>query len=127
MLQRFARIRHEFGNKDLAKVVFLLVALVAMSVAGYFLLGSPWAALIAVAGLVLGWLLRQKIVDNMETLFSLTPKFLFIYGIALIAGQFLGLSHEAQLLIINATTVAIFDIQFWPLSDPTIVNIEKDR
>ncbi len=126
MLHRFTRIRHEFGNKDFAKVVFLLVATVAMSLAGYFLLESPWIPVIAVAGLLLGWLLREKIVDNMETLFRLAPKFFFIYGIALTAGQLLGLSREAQLLIMTATTVALFDIQFWPLSDPSIINIEKD-
>ena len=125
MLHRFTRIRHEFGNKDFAKVVFLLVATVAMSLAGYFLLESLWIPVIAVSGLLLGWLLREKIVDNMEKLFWLTPKFLFIYGIALTAGQFFGLSREAQLLIITATTVAIFNIQFWPLSDPSIINIEK--
>jgi len=126
MLHRFSRIRNEFGNKDFAKVVFLFVALVGMSLAGYFFLSSPWAAVIAVAGLVLGWLLRNAIVHRMEVLFRIAPKFLFIYGIVLTVGQWLGLSREGQLLIITATTVTLFDIQFWPLSDHSIINIEKE-
>src|SRR5688572_16325645 len=126
MIHRLTRIRNEFGNKDFAKVVFLLAALVGMSLAGYFFLASPWAVIIAVAGLVLGWLLRKAIVERMEILFRIAPKFFLIFGIVLTVGQWLGLSREGQLLIITATTVTLFDIQFWPLSDPSIINIEKE-
>lgn len=127
MLYRFTRVRHEFGNKDFAKVVFLLVSLVAMAVIGYFAFDSLLTVAVAAVGLILGWFLRTKIVDHMETLFRLAPKFLFIYGIALTAGQLLGLSREAQLLIITATTAALFNIQFWTLSDPAIINIERAK
>jgi hypothetical protein len=126
MIHRLTRIRNEFGNKDFAKVVFLLAALVGMSLAGYFFLASPWAAVIAVGGLVVGWMLRKTIVDRMEILFRIAPKFLFVYGIVLTIGQWLGLSREGQLLAITATTVALFDIQFWPLSDPSSISIEKE-
>jgi hypothetical protein len=125
MLHRFSRIRNEFGNKDLAKVVFLLAVLAAMSLAGYFLMESPWSAVVAVGGLVLGWLLRGTIVDHMETLFRVAPKFFLVYGIVLGVGQLLGLSREGQLIMMCANTVVLFNIQFWPLSDPSIINIEK--
>jgi len=125
MLHRFARIRHEFGTKDFAKVLLKFVGLVVMSLAGFVFLHSTWTALVAGAGLAAGWLFRKTIFDNMEALFSLAPKFLFIYGIVLTAGQLLSLGREPQLIIIAAATVILFNIQFWPLSDPSIINIEK--
>ena len=39
----------------------------------------------------------------------------------------LGMSRETQLMIITLTTVAVFNIQFWWLSDPRVINVKKGR
>ena len=127
MLYRFTRIRNEFGNLVLGRVVFLLVGLVGLSAFGLIAFKGPWAAIIAVIGLVAGWLLRSLIVEWAESLFWAMPAALFVYGVVLFLGErVLDISREAQLLIITATTVLLFDVQFWSLSDPAIVNTERN-
>jgi hypothetical protein len=126
MLDRFKRIKHEFGTITLIKIVVLLIASFAMSVMGAIWLASPWAAIIMIAGLALGWLFRRMIVDGAESLFRVVPAGVFIYGIVLTAGGWLGLSREAQLLIITTTSIVMFNLQFWALSDPSFVNLERE-
>ncbi len=126
MIERFRRIKSEFGGLQFGRTVLLLVGVVAMAAMGIFAFGSPWAAVVAVLGLIAGWLLRSQIVDHFEILSWAMPAALFIYGIVLFVGErVLGLSGELQVLIISITTVMVFDIQFWSLSDPSIVNIEN--
>jgi len=126
MMQRFRRIKDEFGTTMLVRILVMLVLLPFMVALGWLGLETIWPAVIAVLGLVLGWLLRKQIVDNFEYLSWAMPATLFIYGIVLFVGEkFLGLTRVAQVMIITATTVIVFGIQFWSLSDPEIINTEK--
>ena len=127
IFHRFTRIHREFGTKVFAKTVFLLVALVGMSLLGAIGLKSPWAAAVAAIGLFLGWFLRRSIVEWAESLFWAVPAGLFVYGMVLLVGErVMGISRDLQLLIITATTVFLFDLQFWSLSDPSYINIERE-
>ena len=54
------------------------------------------------------------------------PVGLFIYAVVLFLGKQFGLDNGMQLLIITLTTVVIFDIQFWSLSDPGVFNSERE-
>ncbi|HUR97169.1 MAG TPA: hypothetical protein VMZ26_03770 [Pyrinomonadaceae bacterium] len=126
MINRFSRIHQEFGIKVSARIVLLLIGLVATPVIGWVAFSSLWPALAVVLGLVLGWVLRRTIVDRFEALSWALPAALFAYGIVLFIGERLGLPREAQLLIITVTTVIVFDLQFWWFSDPSIVATRQD-
>ena len=126
-LHRFTRIRREFGLKEFIRTIIMLIALVGVVLLGAIGLQSPWAAIIAIVGLGIGWLLRKTIVEFGESLFWALPAALFVYGIVLFVGErVLGLSREAQLLIITVTTVITFNLQFWILSDPSFVRTEQE-
>jgi hypothetical protein len=128
MISRFARIKNEFGTKVLLRIVLLLVGLIGMSLIGWFALGTLWPAGISIVGLLIGWLLRGAIVEHGESLTWALPVSLTIYGIVLTIGErLLGISRELQILIITMTTVAVFNIQFWWLSDPQVINVKHDR
>lgn len=126
MIDRFRRIKYEFGTLMLVRTVFLLFGLVGLSIMGFVVFESPLATIVSVIGLVLGWILRRTIVAQAELLFWVLPTGLFIYGIVLFIGENLALSRNNQLLIITITTVVLFGIQFWSLSDPSIVNTERE-
>ena len=127
MLSRFARIRDEFGTTAFAKTIFLLIGLVFLSLFGIFGFESLWPAIISAVGLVLGWFLRGVIVDHAEWIVWAIPGALIVYSVVLFLGDtLLGISRELQLVIITVTTVLLFDAQFWSLSDPDIVNPERD-
>ncbi len=111
-----------------AKTILLLVGLGGMAIFGAGIFTSPWPAAVAIVGLALGWMFSRIIVDSFETLAWAIPAGLFIYGVVLFVGdRLIGLSGEIQLLIITITTVVMFNIQFWSLSDPSIVNTENDN
>ena len=126
MIKRLARVRREFGTVLFLRVLVLLAALIVMPVLGWFWLGTPLPAVVSIAGLLLGYALRAEIVDHRESLTWAVPIGLTVYGIVLTAGEkLLGFTHTTQLLIITITTVIVFDIQFWWLSDPEVINTEK--
>lgn len=127
MINRFSRIHREFGFRVSARIALLIVGLVGMPLLGVFGLGSWWPALIVVAGVVVGALLRRQIVEIFEWTSWALPTALFVYGLLLFVGERLGLSREMQLVVITLTTVVVFDLQFWSLSDPSIVKVEDDE
>lgn len=96
-----------------------------MTIFGYFALSSILAGIITLVGLVLGFLLRNQIADGVEYYSRPITAGLFIYGIILFLGDMLGIENNVKLAIITATTVIIFDLQFWSLSDTTVVNLER--
>jgi hypothetical protein len=126
MIARFHRIRDEFGRGVLARTILLVVGMLGMSVMGVLLLHSWWPTLIVIIGLAAGFLLRRQIVATFEWTSWALPAALFIYGVLLFVGERMGLSRAAQLIIITLTTVVVFDLQFWSLSDPSIVKAEDD-
>jgi hypothetical protein len=128
MISRFMRIKNEFGTKMLLRIVLLLVGLIGMSLLGWFALGSLRPVGISLAGLLVGWLLRRLILEHGESLTWALPVGLTVFGIvAFIGEKVLGMSREAQLMVITLTTVAVFNIQFWWLSDPRVINVKKGR
>ena len=127
MIERFTRIHREFGFGASARLVLMLVGLIGMSVLGVFGFNSWWPTLIAVAGLVLGFVLKRQIVDTFEWTSWSLPIASVIYGVLLFIGERLGISREVQLMLITLTTVTVLDLQFWSLSDPSIVKIEDKR
>lgn len=127
MIDRFRRIKDEFGTTMLARTLLLVVGLIGMSAFGFFLFKSPWMLIVSVSGLGIGWLLRKTIVDQFEVLSWVMPIGLMVYGVVLFIGdKVLGSSGEMQLLIVTITTVVVFDIQFWSYSDPSIINTERE-
>ena len=127
MIERFFRIHSKFGFGASARIILLLVGLLAMSIFGVLGFESWWPMLTAVLGLVLGFLLKRQIVDAFEWTTWALPTALFIYGALLFVGERLGLSREWQLILITLTTVAVFGLQFWSLSDPSIVKLKDDQ
>ena len=123
-MKRFRRIYDEFGTGALVRTLILLIGLCALSLFDYLGHSSIRASVIAIVGLSLGWLLRRLIVEGVEYYHGVLRVGLIIYSIVLFVGGWLGLSGSAQLAVITATTVIIFDLQFWSLSDPSVVNTE---
>ena len=104
----------------------LLIGLAGMPLLGFFAFDNLWPTVVSVGGLILGWLLRKQIVDMFEWTSWAVPGALLVYGVLLFFGERFGLSREGQLLIVTFTTVAIFNLQFWQLSDPSIVKVDDD-
>lgn len=125
MLNRFQRIRTEFGTMILIRTTLLLVGLIAMTIFGFFAFSSLLAGVIAVTGLILGFLFRKQISTGIEYYSYAIPAGLFVYSIILFLGDRFGFENSVKLIIITVTTVIIFDLQFWSLSDPSVVNQER--
>lgn len=125
-MNRFWRIQKEFGILALLRTLVLLVGLAGMAMFDYVALGSNRAALIAVVGLSAGSMLREKIAQGAEHYPRIITVGLFIYPIILFLGEQLGLDDSRKLAIITLTTVLIFDLQFWSLSDSSVVNVERN-
>lgn len=126
MINRFRRIQKEFGVAALLRTSVLLIGLFALTLFDYFAFSSIRAGLIAIVGLFLGWLFRRKIPEGVDYYSSATPGGLALYSITLVLGGLLGIERSTELAIITATTVVIFDLQFWSLSDPSIINAERN-
>lgn len=122
MIARFRSIYHKFGVQALLRTLLLLLGLIGMAVVGVVILGRLDAAVAAVSGLALGALLRRPIAARIELFSKVVPCGLFIYAVVIFIGSRFGLDDGIQLLIITITTVAIFDVQFWSLSDPHVYN-----
>ena len=128
MLSRFARIKNEFGTVLILRVLLLLFGLVGMSLLGWFGLGIVLPVIVSILGLLMGWLLRGLIVEHGKMLTYALPVGLTVFGIILFFSErTLGVSRETQLLAITLTTVAVFNIQFWWLSDPEVINIKREK
>lgn len=126
MISRFTRIKDEFGTRVLLRILLLLLALGGLSLLGWLAIGSLWPAALSISGLLIGWLLRGFILEYGESLTWALPVGLTVFGIvAFIGEKLLGMSREAQLMVITLTTVAVFNIQFWWLSDPLVINVKK--
>jgi len=126
MFARFARIREEFGMVMFLRTLLLLVGSIAMGLFGYLGFDQIWPAAIVAIGLPLGRLLRRQIVDHFELLSWALPAAVIIYGIVMFVGErILGMPRELQLAVITTVTVVLFGIQFWSLSDPSIVKNEN--
>lgn len=105
----------------------MLVGLAGMALLDFFAFASLTAAVIAAAGLLAGFLLRGLISRGVEFYARVLPAGLFVYSAVLFLGEQLGLDRSALLAIITATTVVVFNLQFWSLSDPAVVNTERMR
>ncbi len=126
MIQRLQQIKIKFGKIVLIRILVLLVGLLLMSVLGLFWLSSFSSVTIAVSGYLLGFLLRNKIADRAEHYGQIISTGLFIYGIILFLGDRFGIENYLKLAIITTVTVIIFNLQFWSLSDPTVINLENN-
>jgi len=125
-MNRFQRIRNEFGTKALLRTTLLLAGLLGMVLLDYFAFLSARAGIIAAVGLALGFLFRRKIAEGVEFYNRAFSVGLFVYSITLLLGDLLGLENGVKLAVIAATTVVIFSLQFWSLSDPAVMNAERD-
>lgn len=122
----FRRIKNEFGTGALIRTLILLVGLLGMALFDYFAFSSLRAALIAGVGLSLGYLFKRKIARGAEYYPRVITVGLTVYPIILLLGDQLGLGNSMKLAIITVTTVVIFNLQFWSLSDPSVVNAERN-
>jgi hypothetical protein len=126
MLKRFRRIYNEFGTRTLIGSCILFIGSIAIALADLFIFSGIGSALTAIIGLSLGALLRVKIIEGFEYLAPLRSGTLFIYPIVIFFGKQFGLSTSALLAIITLVTVTVFNLQFWALSDLSIINTERD-
>ena len=108
------------------RTALLLAGLFAMGLFDYLAFQSFKAGVIAAVGLALGLLLRNRIPEGAEHYPPIASVGLFVYPIILFVGGLLGLSHSARLAIITAVTVAIFNLQFWSFSDPSVFKAERE-
>lgn len=97
-----------------------------MSIGGLIFLSSLVPVAITVSGLLAGYALRKHIAARFGIIPATVKICLLIYGIVLFLSHRLELDHVTQLSIITATTVFIFDLQFWSRSDPDVIAIPED-
>ncbi len=125
ILKRFRRIKTEFGTYNFVRLIIMLVGLVGMTLLGIFKFSSVLAGIITIIGLLIGFLLKDQIPKGIEYYPKITSVGLFIYGIVLLLGDWFKIGNYWKVIIITVTTVIIFNLQFWSLSDPAVVNEEK--
>lgn len=125
-MNRFSRIRNEFGTAALLRTSALLLGIPLMALFDFFAFSNIRAGLIGAAGLALGFLFRRKIPEGVEYYPRIMTVGLFVYSIVLFLGDLLGLEKGMKLAIITSVTVVLFDLQFWSLSDPSVVNSGRD-
>jgi hypothetical protein len=102
----------------------MIVGLVGMSLLDFFAFSSYRAGLIVFSGTLLSFLFRGKIPEGIEYYQKFRSASLFVYALILGLSKPLGFSYSVQVAIIAVTTVIIFNLQFWSLSDSSIVNTE---
>lgn len=124
-IKRFQRIKSEFGGWVFFRIALMLVALVGFAALDVFYLSKFIIALVSVGGLLVGFLLRKQIPEGFDYYSKIISVGLFIYGIVLFLGDRFGIGNYWKLFIIALTTVVIFDLQFWSLSDSSVFNKEK--
>ena len=126
MLARCKRIQQQFGTEVLLRVLFLLAGLVAMAIGGWHFLSSLIPTAIAAIGLFAGFALREYVVRNAESVPQLVKACLYNYALILLAAKLLDLGYLTQLSVITATTVLVFNLQFWSRSDPRVISLPDD-
>ena len=119
ILSRLKRIREESGVGVILRIVLLLGGFLVMSIAGIVFLSSYTPAVISLLGLLLGYLLRDKIAQRAELLPAVKLS-LLLYGVVLALGDLLDMGKITKLSIITVATVLVFVLQFWCLSDPLV-------
>lgn len=125
MLRRFLRIKNEFGTYIFVRILIMLIGLLGMTLLGIFLFSSILAGIITLVGLLLGFLFKNQIPEGVEYYPKIFSVGLFIYAIILLLGDRFGIANNWKLVIITVTTVILFSLQFWSLSDPSVVNEDK--
>lgn len=125
MIKRFQRIHREFGTMLFLRIAFLPIGLIGMTLLGYFAFSSILAGMITFTGLILGFLFRRQIAENVDHYSIVIPAGLFIYGVVGFLGDRFGIENNLKLAIITVTTVIIFDLHFWSLSDESVVNVKR--
>lgn len=125
-MKRFRRIQNEFGTTVLLRTSLLLIGLFGMALWDYLAFSSIRAGVITIVGLGLGFLFRRLIVKGVEYYRRVLSIGLFVYSLTLLLGDRVGLENSAKLAVITATTVVIFDLQYWSLSDTSVVNAERE-
>jgi hypothetical protein len=125
-MKRFWRIQNEFGTKALVRIFVLMIGLLGMALFDYLAFSRITSAVIAAVGLVVGFLLRHKIPVGVEYYPRALSVGLAVYSITLLLGDLIGLGNGTKLTIIAVTTVVIFDLQFWSLSDSSVMNAERE-
>jgi hypothetical protein len=123
MINRFQRIQREFGTLLFLRIASLPFGLIGMTLVGYFAFSSILAGMITLVGLILGFLLRSQIADNVDHYSRVIPIGLFIFGAVGFLGDRFGVENNIKLAIITVTTVIIFNLHFWSLSDEAVVNV----
>ena len=126
MITRFSEIHRKFGFGATARIVLMIIGLIGMSLLGVLVFETWWPLATAVVGLVAGFFLRRKIVDIFEWTAWVLPAAGVVYGVLLFAGERIGISRAGQVIFITLATVIVFGLQFWSLSDPSIVRVEDD-
>ena len=124
-MHRFQRIYRVFGLGEFLRTIILFVGSIGMALFSFFYFSSLISPGIVIAGLLLGWTLRKQIVQGLDYYSALVPISLFIYGLVLFVGKRMNLDHELMLNIITVTTVILFNLKFWTLSDPEVLNLKS--
>ena len=124
-MHRFQRIYRVFGLGEFLRTIILFVGSIGMALFSFFYFSSLISPGIVIAGLLLGWTLRKQIVQGLDYYSALVPIGLFIYGLVLFVGKRMDLDHELMLNIITVTTVILFNLKFWTLSDPEVLNLKS--
>ena len=127
MINRFKRIKTEFGNKAFYKTLLLIIGMLLMAIVPVFYYKNPIFLLTVILGLFIGYMLRKQIVNLSELLPKITSIGLYGYGIILFIGDRIGINDESKILIITITTVIIFNFNYWVLSDKTIINLDNEK
>ena len=127
LLDRLDEIRFKCGTGDFIRISILCLGLIVLSVAGLVAFSSPWPAIAVATGWVLGFLFRKLIVRGFAYCSIVLRVGLIVYGIVIFVGDRIGLSLETKLLVITVTSVIVFNLQFWSVTDPSVGRFYSDR
>ncbi|MES2626436.1 MAG: hypothetical protein V4628_14215 [Pseudomonadota bacterium] len=126
MLKRFTKIKNEFGNIVLSRILLVGIGMIVMSVAAVYFYQRHDMPLITIAITLIAFIYRVHISNYIGNLAGVFRIGFIVYGVILFLGDRLGIANDWKLFIITITTALVFNLQFWGLSDPDVYKITND-
>lgn len=124
MFKRFGYLFSIGGWNLFLRTLLVLLVAVGLSVVEYKYLGGLSCALMTVGLTVAGWIFRKKIMEIGPQYRRYARRILTIYAVLLFIVARADLGRQVQMAVICLACIAIFNLNFWSISEAAVVDEE---
>ncbi|MFO0455024.1 MAG: hypothetical protein ACK5Z0_03370 [Planctomycetota bacterium] len=125
MLKRFGYLYSIGGWNCFLRTLLMLLVATGISVVEYKYLGGLYCALMTVVLTAAGWFFRKTIMEIGPQYRRYARRIFTFYGVLLFIVVRADLGRQVQLAVICLACVAIFNLNFWSISEAAIVDEEN--